>query len=195
MTVHQFINSIFASNSFVISEGGNAWLFDIGDAKPIIDYLLKNSLTLRGVFLTHSHFDHIYGLNDLIEAFHDASVYTNENGKKSLYSDRWNMSKYNQTPFVYKYDNVVVLQDSKTLSLTDDLILKAYYTLGHDWSCISYLVGEYFFTGDSYMPEYPTIDTFPKSDKKQAATSTNLIKSLFHPGLAIAPGHGNMVKL
>jgi len=45
-------------------------LFDTGvDAKPILDIIATEDLTLRHVFITHSHYDHVEALPKIREAF------------------------------------------------------------------------------------------------------------------------------
>ena len=39
MRIKRFENSVFGSNSYVIDDGLNAVIFDIGDTPPIIEYL------------------------------------------------------------------------------------------------------------------------------------------------------------
>jgi hydroxyacylglutathione hydrolase len=48
---------------------GDSWVIDPYDANPIIDYIKKNALKLRGILNTHQHFDHIRGNAPLIEKF------------------------------------------------------------------------------------------------------------------------------
>ena len=47
-------------------------------------------------------------------------------------------------------------------------MLKAIYTPGHDWSCMTYYTDEIIFTGDSYIPNIKVITSFPKSNKEDA---------------------------
>jgi hydroxyacylglutathione hydrolase len=48
----------------------DAALFDTGlDAQPILDCIAENTLQLRHVFITHSHWDHVEALPKIREAF------------------------------------------------------------------------------------------------------------------------------
>lgn len=71
------VKSFYAYNdlrnySYLIYDknSGDAWVIDPFEATPIIDYIKKNGLTLKGVLNTHQHFDHIRGNAPLVEAFH-----------------------------------------------------------------------------------------------------------------------------
>ncbi len=44
-----------------------AYILDPGESKPIIHYLTSNQVELNGVLMTHSHWDHINGLDNLLE--------------------------------------------------------------------------------------------------------------------------------
>lgn len=55
-------------NSYIVWDvyGGNAAAFDTGaDAEPMLEFLRAKSLTLCGIFLTHSHGDHVAELDRL----------------------------------------------------------------------------------------------------------------------------------
>lgn len=62
--IKEIINSIFTSKTYILyrDKESNAWLVDVGDIEPIITFCENKSLLIEGVFLTHGHFDHIYGL-------------------------------------------------------------------------------------------------------------------------------------
>lgn len=44
-----------------------ALVVDPGDAKPVFEFLKINSFTLKGILITHHHFDHVNGVVDLIK--------------------------------------------------------------------------------------------------------------------------------
>lgn len=48
---------------------GDSWVIDPYEASTIIDYIKKNSLNLKGILNTHSHFDHIRGNDELRGTF------------------------------------------------------------------------------------------------------------------------------
>lgn len=78
--IKEIINSIFTLKTYILfCEGKDkAWMVDIGDVDPVVSFLDKKGLTVEGVFLTHGHFDHIYGLPSLLEHYPECKVYTTE---------------------------------------------------------------------------------------------------------------------
>src|SRR5665213_3474231 len=66
----------------------DAALFDTGlDAKPILDIIAAENLTLRHIFITHSHYDHVEALPQLRAAFPKARLHS---GSKSAPVDQRN---------------------------------------------------------------------------------------------------------
>jgi hydroxyacylglutathione hydrolase len=66
----------------------DAALFDTGvDAQPVRDCIAENSLQLRHIFITHSHWDHVEALPKLREAFPKAKIHS---GSKSAPVDQRN---------------------------------------------------------------------------------------------------------
>ena len=54
-----------------------AALFDTGmDAKPVLDLMAAESLTLREIFITHSHWDHVEALPHIRAAFPKARLHS-----------------------------------------------------------------------------------------------------------------------
>ena len=59
----------FSSNCFMIKSGSEAFVVDPSiNEKRIIDELESRSLKLRGILLTHGHFDHIWRAQELRDA-------------------------------------------------------------------------------------------------------------------------------
>ena len=70
LNVDYVTNTVFSSRTYWLTETNknDIWLVDCGDIEKIVKKLPKNS-TIVGVLLTHVHFDHIYGLNQLMCLF------------------------------------------------------------------------------------------------------------------------------
>ena len=83
------------ANIFVLGEEGQpALIFDFGDNANhrIEEYCAKHHSGIAGIFLTHGHYDHIAGLNDLKEGF-DAPVVIHVEEVEYLTSPRLNVSE------------------------------------------------------------------------------------------------------
>lgn len=118
-------------------------------------------------------------------------VFTSPEGREGLYSDKWNFSRYHHCPFIYAGSNVCILSDKQIMELWPGVMLHIIKTPGHDWSCLTYKIGSWLFTGDSYIPGLKVVTTFPKSNRIEAAKSTEIILTLADI-TKIFPGHGNV---
>jgi len=49
------------------TERRDAYIFDPGDAAPVLEALKQHELTLAGIVLTHHHWDHTDGIDGLLE--------------------------------------------------------------------------------------------------------------------------------
>ena len=185
------INSVFTSKTYIIYKEGisKAWLVDIGDIEPVMAFLNEKHLGVAGVFITHGHFDHIYGLHSLIDHYPNCKVFTTEFGKKSLASDKLNMSRYHEAPFQYTGDNVIVVHEGERMKLFDDEPEMVFYeTPGHNPGCLTMVLGNLIFTGDSYIPGSGANTQLPHANKEQAKQSLDRILKLTE-GKTILAGH------
>lgn len=187
------VNKVYASRTYVLSQEGSpsVWLVDCGDVPPIVDMLSSlggSSFKIKGVLLTHAHYDHMYGLPKLTERYPSLQVYTSEIGKKALTSERLNFSKYHEDPINYVSDNVVICDDGDEIELFDGVKAVVHYTPGHNPSCITFEVENYLFTGDSYIPGIKVVTNLPGGDKALAAESLEKIMRLAE-GKILCPGH------
>lgn len=191
--VTHIVNSVYSSMTYVLKEDGGTefWLVDCGDVPPLLDLISTSgggSYRIKGVLLTHVHYDHMYGLPRLIEMFPDVLVYTNDIGKKMLGSEKLNMSKYHEDPIVVGAENVVVCEDESDIELYKGVTAKVHATPGHNESCLTYEIGEYLFTGDSYIPGIKVVTNLPGGNKELALKSLERIKMLAE-GKILCPGH------
>ena len=179
--VEEIVNSIFNSKTYILYNGGEnaAWLVDIGDLEPVLDFMESNHLTVKGVFITHGHFDHIYGLIGLVERYPNCTVYSTEFTKKALASSKLNLSRYHDAPFIYGKENIVVLHEGEQVLLFEgEPNVTVYETPGHNPGCMTMVLGNMVFTGDAYIPDVGVNTQLPYSDKALSQASLAKIKLL-----------------
>lgn len=169
----------------------NAWIIDPGDIDKIIG-TLPRGCSVKGAFITHYHFDHIYGLNDLIDLYPDLCVFATEIIATGLYSDKVNLSFYHDQSFVYTGNNIRFLNDNEIVELDCENKIVAIDTSGHNESCLSFILNGYLFTGDSYIPNTKLVTNLPRSNKETALKSLGRILKLIKKDTIICPGHGDL---
>lgn len=164
-------------------------LIDIGDLRPILQ-MLKRGEVISKVFLTHIHYDHIYGLPDLLTIFPNCEVFTSDFGKEALRSAKLNLSKYHNDPIICEPKKLKVLSDGDTVELFNSYI-RTIATPGHNKSCLSYLIDDNIFTGDSFIPSHNVLGTLPNSNRNEAKRYELLLSELA-TGKNLFPGHGKL---
>lgn len=188
MNIQRIVNTVFTSNTYVLTENScpDCWLVDIGDVDPVLECIAGKKV--RGILITHTHYDHIYGINKLVELFPDCMVYTSEKGELGLFSEKLNFSRYHADPLVFQGKRLKILKDGEEVSLFPDVTVRVLATPGHDWSCLCYYTEGIIFTGDSYIPGLQVITSFPRSNKTEAGESLTRILKLAE-SRDIYPGH------
>lgn len=189
LSVQEIRNRQFSSSSYLLSDEkyNYCWAIDIGEFAPLLEQIPIGK-NIRGVFLTHGHFDHIAGINDLVGMYPECRVYTSSFGEKMLRSDALNLSKYHKMPMIYN-GQVEVLEDGDIVRLFNDVELSVIATPGHCPSCLTYQIGNHLFTGDSYIPWAPVVTKLRYGDKKEAQKSISKILSLITSNTIVCPGH------
>lgn len=190
LSVFFFTNRVFNSRTYILSKEGSdeVWLVDCGDFDRVLERIGDKKVV--GVLLTHAHSDHIYGLDALMEHFPDVKIYTNEYGVEALRSPQKNISRYHsEYPdiSIEAPENIRVLKDGDSLELLG-VIVQVYETIGHDPSCLTYIIEDKAYTGDAYIPGVKVFTGFPHSNRKQVQESVERILRLTS-NCQIMPGH------
>lgn len=106
---------------WIVIKNNDAIVIDIGDDKPVLDYLTKNNLNLSAILITHHHDDHIGGV---------ASIKLHYPNTK-IYAHKQHLSHIGITPDISCDDN----SHFELLGLQ----FKVWRTAGHTDTHLSYL--------------------------------------------------------
>lgn len=193
LAVSAHINSVLKSNTYILSleRDSSVWIIDPGDTDGVLEWVSKRNKHIKGILITHSHYDHIYGINELLQQYPDIKVYSSSYAKEGMMCDKLNGSKYHENPYVVDGSKIEVISDGYKMMLWPDYYLDVLETLGHSRDCFSYYINENLFTGDALIPDHKVVTKMKFGDPVQALKSLKLIFEKFDPRTSIWPGHGD----
>ena len=129
LVVKSAVGKVMESIIYSLSDGicDDYYLVDIGDFDAACS-ILPVDANVRGVFITHGHHDHIFGINALIAAYPDCIIYASEECSQMLASAKANLSMYMEMPMEYKGE-VTILHDGDIVNLFDGITLNPHCSL------------------------------------------------------------------
>ena len=138
----------FSSNCFIVHDGGEALVIDpVVSANRVISLLENHSLVLKGILLTHGHFDHIFRADELREAT-GAPLYVHKDDAEMLTDSAKNAYRlFTGRDFAIREADVL-LDEGDTIPLGDGK-LTVIHTPGHTRGSVCYDAGDALYTGDT----------------------------------------------
>jgi len=115
---------------WVIQEKLNGIIVDPGDAKPVLKKLKEKNISLIAILITHKHYDHTGGVEELINNHPDVQIF----GPKNI-------------EFKFKY--TIVKEDDVISILGTKVKFNVIETPGHTLDHIIYVDTDHLFCGDT----------------------------------------------
>lgn len=177
----------------IIDENKNCIAVDIAEAPLFLKYLKENNLKLKAIFLTHGHFDHIGGVED-VQKVYDVPVYLHEADKICLESSEYNVSYLLGKAILPDIKNIICLNDDNTEICILGINFKVIHTPGHTKGSVCYDTGDILFSGDTIFAGSRGRTDFPGGSNKDMLASFRLLKNL-DGNRKIYTGHGSETTL
>ena len=179
-------NKLLQSSTYIYRN----YIIDCGDGDAILKEAEEHNIMIRGIFLTHCHQDHIYGLPIVLKKYPEAKIYCSHMTYKGLKDESLNLSyimpEYS-FPFIYDA-NVVELTEG--VHFIDNNKVEMIICNGHSNDSQSYIIDSNLFTGDALLPFTKVFTKWPTSNKELAIESENKLRKLaIKRNLIIRPGH------
>ena len=195
----RLVNTQFTSNTYILSKEDEkaVWLVDPGDIQPVWQWMQAHGKKeVLGVLLTHGHFDHLYGINKVLEEYPQCSIYVaNEYGKSLLFDARKNNSYYAPIEDVVVSSAADVRLYNNSLALWPNVTLKVLFTPGHSEDSVCLRVGKLLFTGDTLIHNLRTVTKLRGGDTLKLKDSIEILRTLLGQGLHVCPGHNEEFEL
>ena len=192
MKIIKIINEKYQQNNYLIVNGEDAFLIDASAYVSLVEENLKifnPKPKLRGIFLTHEHFDHISELDNLVAKF-GCPVFIHDNGKNSLYKESENLSILD-VPFKIKEKKQIKTFEDGDEFTVGDMVIKCCHTPGHSRGSSCFIVNDNMFVGDNvFKMDIGRNDLFG-GDKNIQKISLERIKNELSVDIQnFYPGHG-----
>ena len=211
MKIQNYNSGMMGTNCYLVWDENSkeAMIVDPGGYVPQIDTVVETEgLTVKYIFLTHGHGDHIGGVDKFREKYPDALLVAGEKEASLLGDARQNLSGEFGNPTSFAANNWLKENDEISLG---QLSLKVFETPGHTPGGISLYAADgsafeegkfsgVVFTGDTLFQESIGRTDFPGGDYR---TLDEAIKTKLYTlpmDTVVLPGHmgfttiGNEVK-
>ena len=181
------------SNCYIVynEQLAQAILFDPGsDYKKINRFLKEKQLTLKGIFLTHGHIDHIGATDVFLSQMPTLPVFIHKEDASFLGDGSKNLSlNISRTNYVLKPANLILLEDLQIVDIADYKVECRHYP-GHTPGACMYFIHDLhaIFSGDVLFSKAIGRFDLPYGNRVDTIRSLQKIKELTFD-YDVYPGH------
>jgi glyoxylase-like metal-dependent hydrolase (beta-lactamase superfamily II) len=164
---------------------------DRGDL--LYDRLLEKGLHVKAILLTHAHFDHIWGVADLVNKS-GAKIYAPRAEERMLSNPDMNLSADYGRPCTVKADTW--LEDGEEFTLCGHRI-KCIVTPGHTEgsACYYFEDSDVLMAGDTLFEESVGRTDFPTGSSSEIVRSIREKLLVLPDDVIVYPGHGDLTTI
>lgn len=172
----------------LISEKNSAVLIDAADeAEEIIRWIRESGVTLKYIFITHGHADHVLALEQVKSYFNVPVIISGIDAKRLTDPVLINERPYVQVPFRPFYPDLLI-QEGDELWL-DELKIRFFLMPGHTEGSMAAAAESVLFTGDTLLKGGHGKVSLPGGDREQLIASIRRLFREFEGDYRVLPGH------
>ncbi len=172
----------------LISEKNNAVLIDpADDADQIIQWIKDSGATLKYIFITHGHADHVLALKEVRDAFHVPVIISKIDAERLVHPDLINDRPYVKVPFQPLSPDILI-QEGDELWL-DEMKLRFYAMPGHTDGSLAMIVYDVIFSGDTLLKNGHGKTTLPGGDEEKLIASIRRMLGDLEGNYRVLTGH------
>ena len=195
MFIEKFVNSPVNSNSYVLytcGKRGTCIIVDPGSKSigELLNFLKLRELIPDLIILTHEHFDHCWGINELSQHFSFSLVASNFSSI-AIKDPKKNLSFFLQNEAFSVHHEVTTIESLDYRLKWQDKVIKFNELKGHSKGSIGFKIDDVYFIGDTLILDAPTITKLPGGDKKELLKSVSWLRKNLSPETMIYSGHGD----
>ena len=176
--IYEGVDELYANTYLLIDSDNNCVVIDPAKEYPgIVNYIKKNNLNLKAILITHGHFDHIRGVNTLLNEF-KVPVYIGFDDEDKLTNVFTNGSAYFGDEVIINIEANTVADNEVLKLLNEDIkvITTPYHTSGS--VCFYLKDSNLLFTGDFIIPHSVGRSDLPSAKPKELNNSMAKILAL-----------------
>ncbi|AKX34144.1 hypothetical protein SLITO_v1c04930 [Spiroplasma litorale] len=202
MLLYKFQDKKFRqTNGYLLcTEKNNAVLIDTGyrEYKKIIEFADKKNIIIKNIIITHGHFGHFFGLNDLSEKYDLPNIYIGYSDLLNLFEPHKNTSMLFEgvEPYSVKpLENLKVVLNDMSIFL-DGYEFRIFIKKSHTSGSLiieldkikSVFIGDLITKGNDPL----IIGSFEKGiDKTDVINTMKWFFNYFESDYIVYPGHGD----
>lgn len=201
ISIYRLINAPVPSNTFiVVGQDNHAIIVDPGskDSSELICFCKEKNLLIDYVLLTHEHFDHCWGVNELRKCF-TFKLCCSQLCKEWIATPRnyFNLLYFGSKEN-YSIENVEVAFNDETDTVLNwqNFQIGVIQAKGHTDKGLCYSIENCLFTGDTIIYNTPPVLKKQHGASKEDLKRTiNTIYAMFGAHTMVLPGHGDKFEL
>jgi len=188
-----------------------AAIFDVGGPlESLVKIINEKELTLKYIFITHAHWDHVEGIFILKEKFPQAKVCLSWEEYEAMQdytnfakeSDPEKFNKLMQDSAYARMVNInlsaikpdIFVKDNQECEFGNSAI-KTIFSPGHSAGSMCYAYHKFLFSGDVLFNRNVGNTDFYKGSKKDLVQSVRKLYRLFPDSTIVYPGHGQLTNI